>query len=278
MPNSSGHTTSADPEFGQALRQAVDAGVEAYAYTCTVSLDEVRLADPLESAALALASATDEHSVDLMQVYHRLYDEYGPQHWWPADSQLEVVLGAILTQSAAWGNVEKALACLKEAECRSAEALRDVSEEQLAELVRSSGYFNAKARKLKAFISHLWEQHWGRPTGDAIPGKEQACGRNCSPSMASARRLPTTSCCMRESTPFSSWTPTPAAYWTGWASRPDARTYAGYQQLFHQSVPTDAPLYNEYHALLDRHAKEVCRKTLPACQSCCPARHVRHGT
>ena len=215
-----------------------------------------------------MASATDEHSVDLMQVYHRLYDGYGPQHWWPADSQLEVVLGAILTQSAAWGNVEKALACLKEAECWSAEALRDVSEEQLAELVRSSGYFNAKARKLKAFISHLWEQHGGDLK--AMLSQERTGLREELLSIYGIGDETADDILLYAGEhPFFVIDTYTRRILDRMGVTPDAPTYAGYQQLFHQSLPADTPLYNEYHALLDRHAKEVCRKTLPACQSCC---------
>ena len=215
-----------------------------------------------------MASATDEHSIDLMQVYHRLYDGYGPQHWWPADSQLEVVLGAILTQSAAWGNVEKALACLKEAECWSVEALRDVSEEQLAELVRSSGYFNAKARKLKAFISHLWEQHGGDLK--AMLSQERTGLREELLSIYGIGDETADDILLYagEHAFFVIDTYTRRIL-DRMGVTPDAPTYAGYQQFFHQSLPADAPLYNEYHALLDRHAKEVCRKRLPACQSCC---------
>ena len=215
-----------------------------------------------------MASATDERSVDLMQVYHRLYDEYGPQHWWPADSQLEVVLGAILTQSAAWSNVEKALSSLKEAGCWSADALRDVSEAQLAELVRSSGYFNAKARKLKAFVSHLWEHHEGDL--QAMLSQE---GTGLREELLSIYGIGDETAddilLYAGEHPYFVIDTYTRRILDRMEVTPDAPTYAGYQQLFHQTLPTDAPLYNEYHALLDRHAKEACRKSQPACESCC---------
>ena len=97
----------------------------------------------------------------LMQVYQRLYRRYGPQGWWPGDGPLDVVIGAILTQSAAWTNVEKALSNLKEAGVMSIEDIRDIPEERLADLLRPSGTFNSKARKVKAFINHLCERHGG---------------------------------------------------------------------------------------------------------------------
>ncbi|MEC8909851.1 MAG: hypothetical protein VYC44_02565, partial [Chloroflexota bacterium] len=87
-------------------------------------------------------------AVRLMDIFHRFYTAYGPQHWWPGDGPFEVIAGAILTQSAAWTNVEMALSNMKSAGCWSLESVHRLPEEELAALVRSSGYFNAKARKL----------------------------------------------------------------------------------------------------------------------------------
>ena len=94
-------------------------------------------------------------SVKLMDIYDRLYTAYGPQYWWPGDSKFEVIVGAILTQSTAWTNVEMAVDNMKLAGCWSLESIINIPEEELALLVRSSGYFNAKARKLKAFADHV---------------------------------------------------------------------------------------------------------------------------
>ncbi len=219
-----------------------------------------------------MPNATDR-PVDLRLIYQRLYDAYGPQHWWPAESQvpaerqLEVVLGAILTQSAAWGNVEKALARLRKDKCWSVEALRDVPEERLAELIRPSGYFNAKARKLKAFISHLWQHH----DGDLEKMLSQS-GPKLRAELLSIYGIgdETADDIMLYAGEHPSFVID--AYTRRILERlgivPDAPTYGEYQQLFHQALPEDVALYNEYHALLDRHAKEACRK-IPLCQTCC---------
>lgn len=92
----------------------------------------------------------------LLLIYRRLFATYGPQGWWPGDDDpFEVIVGAILTQAAAWGNVEKALANLRRAGVLSAEALLALSEDALAALVRPAGYFRVKARKLQAFARML---------------------------------------------------------------------------------------------------------------------------
>ena len=94
----------------------------------------------------------------LLDVYDRLLAEYGPQHWWPAETRFEVMVGAVLTQAAAWGNVQQAIDSLKAAGALSAGAIRDIDERDLARLVYSSGYYNAKARKLKALARYLGER------------------------------------------------------------------------------------------------------------------------
>ena len=72
----------------------------------------------------------------LLQVFDRLYAAHGPQHWWPGDSAFEVMVGAVLTQNAAWSNVERAIDNLKGAGCLSLDALLTLSESELAELIR----------------------------------------------------------------------------------------------------------------------------------------------
>ena len=95
----------------------------------------------------------------LEHIYRRLLDGYGPQHLWPAEGPFEMMVGAILTQSAAWRNVEKAIANLKVAGALSPAALRRLSRTELARLVRPSGYYNAKALKLKSLAHWLGERY-----------------------------------------------------------------------------------------------------------------------
>ncbi len=93
----------------------------------------------------------------LLYIYRQLFDHYGPQHWWPADEPFEVIVGAVLTQSAAWGNVEKSIANLKAAKALSPQALRRLSLDEIARLIHPCGYYNAKT--LKRFYSFLVAPH-----------------------------------------------------------------------------------------------------------------------
>ncbi|MBI1885377.1 MAG: endonuclease III domain-containing protein [Chloroflexi bacterium] len=202
----------------------------------------------------------------LLDIYGRLYDAYGPQHWWPGETPFEVVVGAVLTQSAAWGNVEKALANLKAAGALSAEGLLRVPEGELARLVYPAGYYNAKARKLKAFAALLWERFGGdldrllaTPAEELRPlllsthgiGPETAdsillyaAGRPVFVVDTYTRRL-----------------------FGRLGIRPDRDEYAAWQSLFIQNLPRHARLFNEYHALIVEHGKTICRRT-PLCARC----------
>ena len=206
----------------------------------------------------------------LMEVYARFYAAYGPQHWWPGDGPFEVIAGAILTQSAAWTNVEMALANMRAAGCWSLEAVHQLPEPELAELVRSSGYFNAKARKLKAFAAHVEVNYQGdlgrfmaKPTA---PLREELLSihgigeETADDIMVYAANKPSFVIDTYTRRIMDRMEMTPDA------ARPK---YADYQAIFHENLPPETPLYNEFHALWDRHAKEVCVKLTPRCEGCC---------
>jgi endonuclease-3 related protein len=205
----------------------------------------------------------------LLDVYHRLLDRYGPQHWWPADSPFEVMIGAILTQSAAWANVEKAINNLKARDVLSIDALHQLPAEELARLIYPSGYYNAKAGKIKALVQWLAERYdgnldkllaldipllrrellsvrgVGEETADSII--LYAAGKPVFVIDAYTRRI------LRHL-----------------GLTPPTNSYAAFQDLFMQYLPYDEALFNEYHALLVRHGKEACKK-VPRCQECCLA-------
>jgi len=97
----------------------------------------------------------------IRRYYSTLYKEWGAQHWWPAETQFEVIVGAYLTQNTAWTNVERALANLRAAGILSVEGIRNIRRAKLERLIRSSGYFRQKAQRLKTFAAFLDEQYEG---------------------------------------------------------------------------------------------------------------------
>ena len=209
-------------------------------------------------------------AVRLMDIFHRFYTAYGPQHWWPGDGPFEVIAGAILTQSAAWTNVEMALSNMKSAGCWSLESVHWLPEEELAVLVRSSGYFNAKARKLKAFAAHVMDNYQGdlelflaKPP--ALLREELLLIHGIGEETADDIML-----YAAEQPSFVIDTYTRRIMdRVGMTPGTAHPKYGDYQAVFHTYVLQDIQLYNEFHALWDRHAKEACTKLSPRCEGCC---------
>ncbi len=203
----------------------------------------------------------------LLNIYQQLMARYGPQYWWPAPEPFEIIVGAILTQSAAWGNVEKAIANLKSAGALSSSALRRLPLAELARLIHPCGYYNAKALKLKSFAHWLGEHYndnlsklfahdidylrqqllsvhgIGQETADSII--LYAANKPIFVIDAYTRRIINR---------------------IGLAAV--GNSYNAYQTLFMDNLPTDTRLFNEYHALLVRLGKEACRRR-PSCPQCC---------
>ena len=209
-----------------------------------------------------------ETGKSLILIYTRLLAAYGQQHWWPGDGPFEIIAGAILTQSAAWGNVEKAINNLKKAGALSSQALRDLPISELAVFIRPSGYYNAKAAKLKAFVKWFGE-HFGDNLDrmfaeDTVPLREAllkvfGIGEETADSiLLYAGNIPVFVI---------------DAYTRRIIDRiglkPKGNRYADYQLLFMSNLPLDSRLFNEYHALLVALGKNVCRKERPRCKECC---------
>lgn len=210
----------------------------------------------------------------LESVYQTLLDAYGPQAWWPAGEPFEVMVGAVLTQSTSWRNAELAINRLKTAGAMTPEALRSLPLSRLASLIHSSGYYNAKARKLQALAVWLGEEYRddiarlsqtetsrlrgqllavhgiGEETADSII--LYAANQPVFVIDAYTRRILDRLGARSDS----------------FALTPEGDSYHAYQLLFMSNLPQDAALFNEYHALLVRHGKNVCRKD-PRCRQCC---------
>ena len=203
----------------------------------------------------------------LLGIYHRLLAHFGPQHWWPAREPFEVIVGAILTQSAAWGNVEKAIANLRVAGALSPRALRRLSLSRLAKLVYPCGYYNAKALKLKSFA--FWLGNHYNDDLDSLFANDTGELRQQLLSVHGIGRETADSIML-----YAAGKPIFVidAYTRHVISRiglaPEKDSYGAYQALFMQNLPPDTQLFNEYHALLVGLAKNVCHRR-PLCQQCC---------
>lgn len=97
----------------------------------------------------------------MREIYRTLAQAWGPQHWWPAETPFEVIVGAILTQNTSWTNVERAMAKLREAGVLNVQGIRNVPLAELEQLIRSSGYFRQKAQRLKDFVAFVDAEYGG---------------------------------------------------------------------------------------------------------------------
>ena len=191
----------------------------------------------------------------LMNIYKELYRRYGPQHWWPARTPFEVCVGAILVQNTAWANVERAISQLDKAGVLAFKPLAALPENQLKELIRPAGFFNVKAKRLRAFLDFLGQHYdgdieslaykpWpvarmellavhgiGHETADSI--LLYALQKPVFVIDAYTRRL-------LQAQGFVAWT----------------ENYHAMQALFMDNLPSDVVLYNEYHALIVALGKE----------------------
>jgi endonuclease-3 related protein len=198
----------------------------------------------------------------LTQYYEAMLATWGPQHWWPADSPWEVAVGAILTQNTNWRNVERAIANLRASNSLEVDCIIGMENDALAMLIRSAGYFNLKAKRLKALA--VWWQEYetaatdmktealrqsllsingvGEETADSI--LVYAFGRARFVVDTYTRRLVTRHGLL-----------------------PDNASYRQIQALFEDALSPDNPLCNEFHALIVQLGKHHCKPT-PKCESC----------
>lgn len=203
-----------------------------------------------------------------LMAYHRvLADKLGPQHWWPAETAFEVIVGAILTQNTSWKNVEAAIANLKREKLLSPLAIEKVSVPRLERLIRSSGYFRQKAKKLKAFVRFLRLEYGGAlkrmfrtPTAEL---REKLLGvHGVGPETADSILL---YAARKEVFVVDAYTKRILSR-HGWTE--EDVDYEEMRSLVENNLPRDVSLYNEFHAQFVQVGKNWCRPRDPRCSEC----------
>jgi len=202
----------------------------------------------------------------LMTIYRAMERHFGDLSWWPADSPFEVAVGAILTQNTNWKNVERAIAALKGRGFMTPTAIAKAEDVEIAACIRSSGYYNVKTKRLKAFVQFLEEGYGGEMetmcAGDMWPLREKLLGVNgigeetADSILLYAGNMPifvvdqyTKRILGRHDIVGERW------------------KYGEIQQHCMRHLPHDAVLYNQYHALLVNTGKHFCRRR-PLCDEC----------
>ena len=207
------------------------------------------------------------HSGELMRYYDAMSAALGPMRWWPAETPFEVIVGAILTQSTAWGNVELAIANLRAAKMLTPRAMLRVPAARLAALIRPSGYFRQKAKKLKAFVRFLNTSYklslarmFQTPTDELRKQLLEVHG--VGPETADSILL------------YGGNHPVFVvdAYTHRILGRhgiTDGKAdYEKVRSMIENSIPRQAELFNEFHALIVSTGKNWCRKSVARCEEC----------
>lgn len=201
-----------------------------------------------------------------MQIYARLYEAYGPRHWWPGETPFEVMVGAILTQNTSWKNVEIAIERLKARKVLNIKGIYQLKRPQLASLIRPSGYYRIKAERLKTFVEFICKEYagsiqkMGRERMDVLRGKLLEV-KGIGPETADSILL------------YGLKKPifVVDAYTKRILSRhgmiSERTSYEEIQKLFMNHLPRNERLFNEYHALLVHLGKTSCKK-IPRCDRC----------
>lgn len=203
----------------------------------------------------------------VMEVYDLLFQHFGPQHWWPGDTQEEIILGAILTQAVSWSNVEKAISNLKEYNLISFADLQKASDDLLRQLIRPTLYHGQKARKIRAFLEFLHNSYQGSLSAMWSEDLQVLRSRllhiwGIGPETADSILL------YAGGLPVFVVDAYTVRIFTRLGLISQGAGYHELQQFLEANTPAEAAVYNEYHALLVALGKYICTKSKPICFDC----------
>jgi len=202
-----------------------------------------------------------------MALYRALRTHFGHRHWWPGETPFEVMVGAVLTQNTNWGNVEKAILNLKSAGKLSPRGIDAMPETEIAALIRPSGYFNVKARRLKSLVRRFIEKCGGDERNfRRVPTRKlreelldvNGVGRETADSIllyALGRRIFVVDAYTRR-------------VFCRHGFLRGGEDYDEIRVMFESLLPRSAPLYNDYHAQIVAVGKGYCAPRRPRCAGC----------
>ncbi|OQX90946.1 MAG: endonuclease [Candidatus Coatesbacteria bacterium 4484_99] len=199
--------------------------------------------------------------------YNTLIEELGPQKWWPADSPWEVIVGAILTQNTNWKNVRKAIENLKGAGLFSIENIVSADIKDISELIKPSGYFNQKAKKLKAIAIHI-KRNYGYDLNELFKKPVDELRAELLSIWGIGKETADSIILYAAEKPVFVVDRYTIRILSRHGLIDDDYEYDDIQKLFIETLPKDTRIYNEYHALLVNIGKNYCLKKEPRCENC----------
>ena len=207
--------------------------------------------------------------VPLTKYYDTLFAYFGPQQWWPGETTLEIIVGAVLTQNTNWQNVEKAIINLKTADALHLQTLVHLPQPVLAQHLRPSGYYNVKAIRLQNLLTFIYSHLDSTQDLDSFFKEETTLLREQLLSIKGIGPETADSILL-----YAGKKPVFVidAYTHRLLSRHGfighESSYGEMQELMLDTLPLDEPLFNEFHALIVAVGKAFCKKKNPACTHC----------
>lgn len=202
-----------------------------------------------------------------VEAYTRLFQHFGGQGWWPGETPIEIVVGAILTQNTNWENVRKAIVNLKDAGVLDFYSLLELPAEVLAEYVRPSGYYNIKTRRLKNLLAMIRDRYDGNLDGlladqTAMARANLLSVQGIGPETADSILLYAGGHLVFVIDAYTH------RIFSRHGLVAEESDYDSIQEVFESRLPRDPALYNEFHALIVMTGKHFCKKTAPLCDRC----------
>jgi len=203
----------------------------------------------------------------LLSIYNTLYNYYGPQYWWPGEAPFEVMIGAILTQNTNWRNVETAIKNLKEGGFLTPDRINRISVKRLQRLIKPAGFFNIKAERVKVFVRYIMREYLGdiskmKKEKTSFLRKKLLGIKGIGPETCDSILL-----YALEKPVF-----VVDAYTRRVFSRHkiigEKDCYSEIQLVFEKNLNRDVKLFNEFHALIVRLAKDRCKAKKYECETC----------
>ena len=201
-----------------------------------------------------------------MGMFTELLKHFGPQHWWPGETEFEVIVGAVLTQNTSWKNVEKAILNLKEKGLLSPHHLNALSVSDLAQLIRPAGYYNIKAKRLKNLID-LLEERYDLDLFELFEAETDSLRQNLLSVNGIGFETADTILLYAAHRPVFVVDAYTHRILCRHGMTDEQTDYHELQALFMNHLPDDTSLFNEFHALIVKTGKEYCRKK-PLCHLC----------
>jgi endonuclease-3 related protein len=202
----------------------------------------------------------------LEEIYNSLYSYFGPRNWWPAKTPFEMIVGAILTQAVAWRNVQKAIKNLEDAGLLTPEGLYRAEPERIEKLIKPTRYYRMKTKKLKAFVEYLFSKHQGdlaRMFSLSLPELREELLRVYGMGEETVDSI----LLYAGEYPVFVVDEYTRRIFSRLGLFPEKISYGKMQEFFHNYLPHDAGLFNEFHAQIDALGNQIC-KTNPDCTQC----------